>query len=215
MLCGILEPSDGEGWVLGIDLRREPERVKSAIGYMSQRFSLYDDLTVDENLAFYTRVYEVPRAERAARIIQMMRLADLVGRERQLAGQLSGGYRQRLALSCALVHRAAPDLPRRADRRRRPGVAPDVLGADPPPRRRGHDDPGDHALHGRGRALRHARLHLPGAPDRAGPARAHQGRDVRARRVRAGGGRSGARRGDPRRLGQRSKKSCAWGRDCA
>ena len=105
MLCGILQPSEGDGWVLGIDLRREPERIKSAIGYMSQRFSLYDDLTVDENLAFYARIYEVPRAERAARITQMMRLADLVGRERQLAGQLSGGYRQRLALSCALVHR--------------------------------------------------------------------------------------------------------------
>jgi len=104
MLCGILEPSDGEGWVLGIDIRHEPERIKSAIGYMSQRFSLYDDLTVDENLAFYARIYEVPRAERGARIAQMMRLADLVGRERQLAGELSGGYRQRLALSCALVH---------------------------------------------------------------------------------------------------------------
>src|SRR2546430_5703274 len=76
MLCGILEPSDGEGWVLGIDLRHEPERVKSAIGYMSQRFSLYDDLTVDENLAFYSRVYEVPRAARAPRIGQMMRLPD-------------------------------------------------------------------------------------------------------------------------------------------
>ena len=105
MLCGILQPSEGDGWVLGIDLRHEPERIKSAIGYMSQRFSLYDDLTVNENLAFYARIYEVPRAERAARITQMMRLADLVGRERQLAGHLSGGYRQRLALSCALVHR--------------------------------------------------------------------------------------------------------------
>jgi ABC-2 type transport system ATP-binding protein len=104
MLCGILEPSEGDGWVLGIDLRHEPERIKSSIGYMSQRFSLYDDLTVNENLAFYARVYEVPRAVRATRIGQMMRLADLVGRERQLAGELSGGYRQRLALSCALVH---------------------------------------------------------------------------------------------------------------
>ncbi len=104
MLCGILEPSEGDGWVLGIDLRREPERVKSAIGYMSQRFSLYDDLTVGENLAFYARIYGVPRATRADRIQQMMRLADLGGRERQLAGELSGGYRQRLALSCALVH---------------------------------------------------------------------------------------------------------------
>jgi ABC-2 type transport system ATP-binding protein len=108
MLCGILEPTEGEGRVLGIDLRRHPERVKSAIGYMSQRFSLYDDLTVDENLTFYARVYMVPRAERAPRIGRMLRLADLVGRERQLTAQLSGGYRQRLALACALVH--APRL---------------------------------------------------------------------------------------------------------
>ena len=105
MLCGILEPSEGDGRVLGIDLVAEPERVKSAIGYMSQRFSLYDDLTVEENLTFYARVYMVDRRERAARIQQMIRLADLGGRERQLAGQLSGGYRQRLALACALVHR--------------------------------------------------------------------------------------------------------------
>ncbi|MBI1737579.1 MAG: ABC transporter ATP-binding protein [Candidatus Rokubacteria bacterium] len=104
MLCGILEPTEGEGTVLGIDLRRDPERVKSAIGYMSQRFSLYDDLTVEENLTFYARVYMVRRAERAPRIERMVRLADLTGRERQLSGQLSGGYRQRLALACALVH---------------------------------------------------------------------------------------------------------------
>jgi ABC-2 type transport system ATP-binding protein len=108
MLCGLLEPTEGEGHVLGIDLRRDPERVKAAIGYMSQRFSLYDDLTVEENLTFYTRVYTVPRGERAGRIERMLRLADLVGRERQPSGQLSGGYRQRLALACALVH--APRL---------------------------------------------------------------------------------------------------------
>jgi len=105
MLTGILEPTEGEGSVLGIDLRRDPERVKSAIGYMSQRFSLYDDLTVDENLTFYARVYMVSRADRVARIEQMVRLAGLGGRERQLAGHLSGGFRQRLALVCALVHR--------------------------------------------------------------------------------------------------------------
>jgi ABC-2 type transport system ATP-binding protein len=104
MLCGILEPTEGEGEVLGIDLRRDPERVKSAIGYMSQRFSLYDDLTVTENLTFYARVYMVPRAHRAERIGRMLRLADLIGRERQLAGELSGGFRQRLALACSLVH---------------------------------------------------------------------------------------------------------------
>jgi ABC-2 type transport system ATP-binding protein len=105
MLTGIMEPTEGEGVVLGIDLRHDPERVKSAIGYMSQRFSLYDDLTVDENLTFYARVYMVPRGERGDRIQQMIRLAGLGGRERQLAGHLSGGFRQRLALVCALVHR--------------------------------------------------------------------------------------------------------------
>jgi ABC-2 type transport system ATP-binding protein len=104
MLCGLLEPSEGGGTVLGIDLVADPERIKSVIGYMSQKFSLYDDLTVDENLTFYARVYMVPRGQRAARIAQMTRLADLTGRERQLAGTLSGGYRQRLALACALVH---------------------------------------------------------------------------------------------------------------
>src|SRR2546427_12499521 len=71
---------------------------------MSQRFSLYDELTVEENLTFYARVYMVPRADRPARIQTMLRLGDLVGYPRQLAGQLSGGYRQRLGLPCALVH---------------------------------------------------------------------------------------------------------------
>ena len=104
MLCGILEPTEGGGTVLGIDLAREPEKVKPMIGYMSQRFSLYDDLTVEENLTFYTRVYQVSRAARASRIAQMVRLADLAGRERTIAAHLSGGYRQRLALACALVH---------------------------------------------------------------------------------------------------------------
>jgi len=108
MLCGILEPSEGGGTVLGLDLARESERIKSVIGYMSQRFSLYDDLTVAENLTFYSRVYEVVGGERSARLARMVQLADLAGREDQLAGTLSGGYRQRLALACALVH--APKL---------------------------------------------------------------------------------------------------------
>ncbi len=105
MLCAILEPSEGTGTVLGIDLRLEPERVKSAIGYMSQKFSLYDDLTAEENLTFYARVYMVPRVEREGRIARMIRLADLTGQEKKRAAFLSGGYRQRLALACAMVHR--------------------------------------------------------------------------------------------------------------
>ncbi len=104
MLCGILEPSEGGGRVLGIDLTRDPERIKSVIGYMSQRFSLYDDLSVVENLIFYARVYEVSGAQRSTRLARMIQLADLAGRESQLAGTLSGGFRQRLALACALVH---------------------------------------------------------------------------------------------------------------
>jgi ABC-2 type transport system ATP-binding protein len=108
MLCGILEPSEGGGTVLGFDLTRDPERIKSVIGYMSQKFSLYDDLSVMENLTFYSRVYEVPGTQRVARMARMVQLADLGGRESQLAGTLSGGYRQRLALACALVH--APRL---------------------------------------------------------------------------------------------------------
>jgi ABC-2 type transport system ATP-binding protein len=104
MLCGILEPTEGGGQVLGFDLRREPERIKAAIGYMSQRFSLYDDLTAEENITFYARVYLVPARDRRPRIQRMIQLADLVGRQNVLAGRLSGGYRQRLALACALVH---------------------------------------------------------------------------------------------------------------
>ncbi|MBI4609756.1 MAG: ABC transporter ATP-binding protein [Candidatus Rokubacteria bacterium] len=105
MLCGILAPSEGGGTVLGIDLIAEPERVKSAIGYMSQKFSLYDDLTAEENLTFYARVYMVPRAERDSRVEQMVRLSDLAGQEKKRAAFLSGGYRQRLALACSMVHR--------------------------------------------------------------------------------------------------------------
>jgi ABC-2 type transport system ATP-binding protein len=105
MLCGLLDPSEGTGTVLGIDLRREPERIKAVIGYMSQQYSLYDDLTAEENLTFYSRVYMVPRAERQQRIAQMVRLADLTGQEKKRTSFLSGGYRQRLALACAIVHR--------------------------------------------------------------------------------------------------------------
>ncbi len=104
MLCGILEPTEGGGRVLGFDIVREPERIKAAIGYMSQRFSLYDDLTAEENLNFYATVYGVPGGVRRGRIERMTQLADLVGRQEVLAGRLSGGYRQRLALACALVH---------------------------------------------------------------------------------------------------------------
>ncbi len=104
MLCGILPPSEGIARVLGIDVARRPDQVKQRIGYMSQRFSLYEDLTVRENLEFYAGVYQVPRRERAKRVRELIEMAGLTGRERELAGHLSGGVRQRLALGCAIVH---------------------------------------------------------------------------------------------------------------
>ncbi len=104
MLCGILAPTSGRAWVDGDDVARSPERVKRTIGYVSQKFSLYPDLTCDENLAFYADLYSVPRAASAARRAELARLCGLERRERQLAGSLSGGLKQRLALACALVH---------------------------------------------------------------------------------------------------------------
>lgn len=104
MLCGILAPTSGEGRVLGFDVVRQSERVKQGIGYMSQRFALYHDLTVRENLEFYASIYNVPRGVRQARLAELIAMAGLTGRERQLAGQLSGGWKQRLALGCATVH---------------------------------------------------------------------------------------------------------------
>src|SRR5215208_4017168 len=105
MLCGILTPSAGEGRVLGYDIATEGERIKQSIGYMSQRFALYEDLSVRENLEFYAGVYEVPARERRARIEELIAMAGLTGREHQLSGQLSGGWKQRLALGCAIAHR--------------------------------------------------------------------------------------------------------------
>ncbi|MCI0483015.1 MAG: ABC transporter ATP-binding protein [candidate division NC10 bacterium] len=104
MLCGILDPTEGEGTVLGYDIRTDPEKIKEKIGYMSQRFSLYEDLTVQENLEFYASIYAVPKAEVKPRIERMIRMADLVGREKDLAATLSGGWKQRLALGCCIVH---------------------------------------------------------------------------------------------------------------
>jgi ABC-2 type transport system ATP-binding protein len=105
MLCGILLPTSGTGRVLGFDVARDPERIKERIGYMSQRFALYEDLTAWENLDFYAGLYRVPTDERRARIEELIRMADLVGREHELAANLSGGWKQRLALGCAIVHR--------------------------------------------------------------------------------------------------------------
>lgn len=104
MLCGLLPPSEGTATVLGINVLRDPEAVKSRVGYMSQRASLYNDLTVVELLDFYGRVYSLPERERRAKVTGWIERAGLAGRERQLVGTLSGGWRQRLALGCAILH---------------------------------------------------------------------------------------------------------------
>ncbi|HBX23377.1 MAG TPA: ABC transporter ATP-binding protein [Desulfotomaculum sp.] len=107
MLCGILEPTSGSGSVLGYDLVRETEEIKKRIGYMSQKFSLYDDLTVEENLNFYAGLYSVPRRELKGRVREMAVMAGLSGREEELTANLSGGWKQRLALGCAIISRPA------------------------------------------------------------------------------------------------------------
>ncbi|MEB2310541.1 MAG: ABC transporter ATP-binding protein [Sorangiineae bacterium] len=104
MLCGILEPSSGTGKVVGRDLRTEAEQIKERIGYMTQRFSLYEDLTVAENLSFYAGIYGVPRRIRRQRIDQVIERSGLGARRRQLAGTLSGGWKQRVALASSTIH---------------------------------------------------------------------------------------------------------------
>ena len=104
MLCGLLQPTSGTARVGGIDVGRDPEAVKRRIGYMSQRFSLYELLTVDQNIAFFGGVYGLDRARLARRREFVLDMAGLRGREATLARDLSGGWRQRLALGCAVLH---------------------------------------------------------------------------------------------------------------
>ena len=104
ILCGLLAPSEGKAIVAGFDVAREPEKVRENIGYMSQRFSLYDDLTVEENINFFMGIYGVDRAKRPARKQYALDMAGLVGQEETMTRTLSGGWKQRLALGCAILH---------------------------------------------------------------------------------------------------------------
>ena len=105
MLCGLLKPTEGTAQVMGFDVNQNPEAVKTQIGYMSQKFGLYDDLTARENLEFYAGVYEIPLAEEKSRIEEVIHMAGLDAHADNLTRDLSGGWRQRLALGCAMLHR--------------------------------------------------------------------------------------------------------------
>jgi ABC-2 type transport system ATP-binding protein len=104
MLCGIIGPTSGTGTVGGYDIVREQHKIKEHIGYMSQKFSLYDDLTVEENIDFYSGIYKIPQAQRKERTEEVIRLADIEGFRNRLTRTISGGWKQRLALGCALLH---------------------------------------------------------------------------------------------------------------
>lgn len=104
ILCGLLAPTEGKAEVNGFDVARAPEAVKQSIGYMSQKFSLYDDLTVEENLEFFSGVYGVPRERRVERAEYALRMAGLLDQRRAMTRSLAGGWKQRLALGCAILH---------------------------------------------------------------------------------------------------------------
>ncbi len=104
MLCGLLTPTSGEASVSGFDVATQPEDIRRNIGYMSQKFSLYDDLSVEENIDFFSGIYGVPHAVRAARKAYVLEMANLTERRRAGTRTLSGGWKQRLALGCAILH---------------------------------------------------------------------------------------------------------------
>jgi ABC-2 type transport system ATP-binding protein len=104
MLCGLLTPTSGRALVKGLDVAVKPEEVRKNIGYMSQRFSLYDDLTVEQNIDFFAGMYGVPRDIRPARKQYVLEMANLTERRNAMTATLSGGWKQRLALGCAILH---------------------------------------------------------------------------------------------------------------
>jgi len=104
ILCGLLAPTSGRAFVSGFDVATEPEKVKRSIGYMSQRFSLYDDLTVEENLNFFCGIYGVPKERREERKQYVLSMAGLTGKRTVMTRLLAGGWKQRLALGTAILH---------------------------------------------------------------------------------------------------------------
>ena len=174
MLCGLLTPDEGEGTCLGYDIRTEADKIKRHVGYMTQRFSLYQDLSVRENLEFVARIYGIDRSGRGgARDDRAARPQRPRGAARRRAvRRLEAAARARRLHAAQSATAAA----RRADRRRRPQGAARILERDPRARRAGPNGAGLDPLHGRGRALPRDRLHrlwrAAGARHRAGGDRA-------------------------------------------
>lgn len=108
MICGVLTPTSGEGKVLGYELKNNTEEIKSKIGYMSQKFSLYEDLTIEENLNFYGEIYSLPKSKLKDRVEEIITMLHLEEKRGFLSKNLSGGWKQRLALGCAIIHK--PEL---------------------------------------------------------------------------------------------------------
>ena len=104
ILCGLLRPSEGSARVGGVDVASDPETIRRNIGYMSQKFSLYDDLTVEENIDFFSGIYDVPGHNRRQRKEHVLRMAGLEEKRSQMTRLLAGGWKQRLALGCAILH---------------------------------------------------------------------------------------------------------------
>jgi ABC-2 type transport system ATP-binding protein len=104
LLCGLIDPTEGQAWVTGYDVARNVEAVKDRIGYMAQRFGLYSDLTVEENMIFYADLFGLSQAERDQLMVRLLRMTRMDPFRRRRAGQLSGGMKQKLALMCTLLH---------------------------------------------------------------------------------------------------------------
>ena len=199
MLAGVLPPDAGRIIIAGVDVVADPEAAKEKLSYMPQRFGLYEDLTVAENIFFYAEMFGVPRALRRQREAELLAAADLGAFRQRLAGQLSGGMKQKLGLVCALIHTPEVLLLDEPTTGVDPGLAPGFLG-DPlqfAGKRRHHA--ALHRLYGRGGAL------LPAGADggrgdppvrHAGAAQAGDaGRAARRERRRSARGKSGARGG--------------------
>ena len=129
MLLGILPPTSGSAQVLGFDVAQDPEAIKRRIGYMSQQFSLYNDLTVRENIEFYARIYGLSGDRFQQRCRDVLELTSLAGRIEQLAGTLSGGWKQRSGVVLCAGPRAGTGLPGRTDGRDRSGGTPPAVGS--------------------------------------------------------------------------------------